>query len=259
MNQAQTLKNLTENGTSIEYFNNGYIMQVKDKIKVYEEGKKSARTLTQAQQTKLLLEAIGGGQPKPKLIAKRQVESDFETAQARRHEVDDDDDETSFNDRKFIYEEQLMNDFEDDDDQVIVEKPVKTLKPTQKKTIKKPQINYTSPQVDLEELIRLRTENSFIKQQHQDSVKQIEKYKAKIKSYKSKNYQEETAQAPPIPVQEQNLQLHCRRVSRNDIFQPLNTSASIRFYLQHTLENPQPPIPYSVIPYNQFETVMISI
>ncbi|KAA6393930.1 MAG: hypothetical protein EZS28_010546 [Streblomastix strix] len=53
-----------ENGTSIEYFNNGYIMQVKDKIKVYEEGKKAARTLTQAQQTKLLLEARGGGQTK---------------------------------------------------------------------------------------------------------------------------------------------------------------------------------------------------
>ncbi|KAA6369346.1 MAG: hypothetical protein EZS28_035126, partial [Streblomastix strix] len=37
---------------------------VKDKIKVYQEGKKAARTLTQAQQTKLLLEARGGGQTK---------------------------------------------------------------------------------------------------------------------------------------------------------------------------------------------------
>ncbi|KAA6380633.1 MAG: hypothetical protein EZS28_023844 [Streblomastix strix] len=64
MNQAQALKNLIENGTSIDYFNNGYIMQVKDKIKVYEEGKKAARILTQAQQTKLLLEARGGGQTK---------------------------------------------------------------------------------------------------------------------------------------------------------------------------------------------------
>ncbi|KAA6387072.1 MAG: hypothetical protein EZS28_017404 [Streblomastix strix] len=78
MNQAQALKNLMENGTSIEYFNNGYIMQVKDKIKVYEERKKSARTLTQAQQTKLLLEARGGGQTKPKRTTKRQVESDFD-------------------------------------------------------------------------------------------------------------------------------------------------------------------------------------
>ncbi|KAA6361745.1 MAG: hypothetical protein EZS28_042728, partial [Streblomastix strix] len=78
MNQAQALKNLVENGTSIEYFNNGYIMQVKDKIKVYEEGKKTARTLTQAQQTKLLLEARGGGQTKPKRTTKRYVENDFD-------------------------------------------------------------------------------------------------------------------------------------------------------------------------------------
>ncbi|KAA6398014.1 MAG: hypothetical protein EZS28_006467, partial [Streblomastix strix] len=176
MNQAQALKNLMENGTSIEYFNNGYIMQVKDKIKVYEEGKKSARTLTQAQQTKLLFEARGGGQGKPKRTAKRQVESEF------------DDDEV---------EDYPMNIDNDDDceDQVIVEqatslpanfsqqqrqtpKPTKTISEGNrqqcfalpKKIIKKPQINYTSPQVDLEELIRLRTENQFIKQQHQDSV-----------------------------------------------------------------------------------------
>ncbi|KAA6379389.1 MAG: hypothetical protein EZS28_025084 [Streblomastix strix] len=197
MNQAQALKNLMENGTSIEYFNNGYIMQVKDKIKVYEEGKKSARTLTQAQQTKLLLEARGGGQVKPKRTAKRQVVNDFE-------QNEDDDDETSLNERKFQQSEQLTNGYEDDDDQVIVELPRQTPKPTLKKIIKKPQINYTSPQVDLEELIRLRTENQFIKQQHQDSVKQIEKYKAKIKSYKSKKYQEEQQEQPqPIPVQEQ--------------------------------------------------------
>ncbi|KAA6396472.1 MAG: hypothetical protein EZS28_008001 [Streblomastix strix] len=182
-----------ENGTSIEYFNNGYIMQVKDKIKVYEEGKKSARTLTQAQQTKLLLEARGGGQGKPKLTLKRHIEQ----------KDDDADDQTSLNDRKFIQEEQLMNDFDDDDDQDIVELPRQTPKPTPKKIIKKPQINYTSPQVDLEELMRLRTENQFIKQQHQDSVKQIEKYKAKIKTYKSKKYQEEKEQPQPIPVQEQ--------------------------------------------------------
>ncbi|KAA6357695.1 MAG: hypothetical protein EZS28_046779 [Streblomastix strix] len=48
-------------------------MQVKDKIKVYEEGKKAARTLTQAQQTKLLLEARGGGQTKPNRVLKRHV------------------------------------------------------------------------------------------------------------------------------------------------------------------------------------------
>ncbi|KAA6354248.1 MAG: hypothetical protein EZS28_050225 [Streblomastix strix] len=208
MNQAYALKNLMKNGTSIEYFNNGYIMQVKDKIKVYEEGKKSARTLTQAQQTKLLLEARGGGQVKPKRTAKRQAESDF----------DDADDEQSLNDRKFQQTEQLYND-DEENDQTIIEKPMKTPKLIPKKTIQKPQINYTSPQVDLEELIRLRTENSFIKQQHQDSVKQIEKYKAKIKSYKSKKYQEEqqaTAQPQPIPIQEQEQQEQVQEMQFRD-------------------------------------------
>ncbi|KAA6402650.1 MAG: hypothetical protein EZS28_001828 [Streblomastix strix] len=35
--------------------------------------------------------------------------------------------------------------------------------------------------------------------------------------------------------------------------------APIRFYLQHIFEKPYPPIPQRVIPYNQFETVMINI
>ncbi|KAA6357017.1 MAG: hypothetical protein EZS28_047457, partial [Streblomastix strix] len=71
-----------ENGTSIEYFNKGYIMQVKDKIKVYEEGKKAARTLTQAQQTKLLLEARGGGQTKQsKRTLKRHIEQNSDEAE----------------------------------------------------------------------------------------------------------------------------------------------------------------------------------
>ncbi|KAA6383544.1 MAG: hypothetical protein EZS28_020932 [Streblomastix strix] len=255
MNQAQAFKNLMENGTSIEYFNNGYIMQVKDKIKVYEEGKKSARTLTSAQQTKLLLEARGGGQGKPKHAAKRQVATERSSttfqvaAQARRQigdfesDFDDINDETSLNDRKFIQEEQLMNDFDDDDDQVIVEKPVKTSKPTTysrkdqadssaQKTIKKPQINYTSPQVDLEELIRLPTCDL------------------------------PGCQIPFGKVVE--LRSVCNFVADEfhvvyNIFYPHNTGAPIRFYLQHTLENPYPPIPCSLIPYNQFETVMISI
>ncbi|KAA6366139.1 MAG: hypothetical protein EZS28_038336, partial [Streblomastix strix] len=149
MNQAQALKNLMENGTSIEYFNNGYIMQVKDQIKVYEEGKKSARTLTQAQQTKLLLEARGGGQTKPKRAAKRQMVNDFE-------QNDDDDDETSLNERKFQQSEQLYSDDEEITIEKAAEPPRQTPKPTLKKIIKKLQINYTSPQVDLEELIRVR-------------------------------------------------------------------------------------------------------
>ncbi|KAA6376215.1 MAG: hypothetical protein EZS28_028256 [Streblomastix strix] len=201
MNQAQALKNLMENGTSIEYFNDGYIMKAKDKIKVYEEGKKSAKTLTQAQQTKLLLQARGGGQTKPKRATKRQVESDF----------DEEEDESSLNDRKFQSSEQLYSDEaaqarrqigNDSDEEISIEKPAKTPKPTSKKTIKKPQINYTSPQVDLEELIRLRTENAFIKQQHQDSIKQVEKYKEKIKIFKQKKAEEATRQ-PQTPPQEQ--------------------------------------------------------
>ncbi|KAA6389804.1 MAG: hypothetical protein EZS28_014669 [Streblomastix strix] len=159
MNQAQALKNLMENGTSIEYFSNGYIMQVKDKIKVYEKGKKSARTLTQAQQTKLLLETRGGGQVKPKRTAKRYVESDFDD-----DEVED-------------YPTNIDND-DDCDDQVIVEQPrqttsllahnreqtdgvglrfAQTPKSTSKKIIKKPQINYTSTQRSLcEQQLRCR-------------------------------------------------------------------------------------------------------
>ncbi|KAA6354203.1 MAG: hypothetical protein EZS28_050270 [Streblomastix strix] len=169
-------------------------MQVKDKIKVHEEGKKAARTLTQAQQTKLLLEARGGGQAKqPKRTLKRHVEQNSDEA----------------DDQAIPYSQDFpINSDDEDCDQIIVEQPRQTPKPM--KTIKKqPQINYTSPQVDLEELIRLRTENQFIKQQHQDSVKQIEKYKAKIKSYKSKKYQEEQQeqQPQPEPIQEQQEQV----------------------------------------------------
>ncbi|KAA6366648.1 MAG: hypothetical protein EZS28_037826 [Streblomastix strix] len=153
MNQTQALKNLMEKGTSIEYFNDGYITKAKDKIKVYEEGKKSAKILSQAQQTKLQLQARSGGQTKPKRSTNRQIESDF----------DDADDESSLNDRKFQYSrrdqadvsaqgEQLYSD-DEENDQTIVEKLVKTPKPTSQKTIKKPQINYTSPQINLEELI----------------------------------------------------------------------------------------------------------
>ncbi|KAA6378598.1 MAG: hypothetical protein EZS28_025876 [Streblomastix strix] len=175
-----------ENGTSIEYFNNGYIMQVKDKIKVYEEGKKAARTLTQAQQTKLLLEARGGGQAKqPKRTLKRHVEQNSDEAEdeAEDFPMNNDDDDC-------------------DDQQITVEQPRQTPKPKPMKTIKKPQINYILPQVDLEELIRLRTENSFIKQQHQESIKQVEKYKAKIRDYKQRKLNDEQAKQIQTPPQE---------------------------------------------------------
>ncbi|KAA6361876.1 MAG: hypothetical protein EZS28_042598 [Streblomastix strix] len=183
-----------ENGTSIEYFNNGYIMQVKDKIKVYEERKKAARTLTQAQQTKLLLEARGGGQTKPNRVLKRHVEQNSEQS------------EDEAEDERRYQQDYPMNidDDEQDDQQIIVEQPKQTPKPKPMKTIKKqPQINYTSPSVDLEELIRLRTENSFIKQQHQESIKQVEKYKAKIRDYKQKKLNDEQAEQIQTPPQEQ--------------------------------------------------------
>ncbi|KAA6399066.1 MAG: hypothetical protein EZS28_005404 [Streblomastix strix] len=135
-----------ENGTSIEYFNNGYIMQVKDKIKVYEEGKKAARTLTQAQQTKLLLEARGGGQTKPNRVLKRHVKQNSD------EEADDEQDDYHMN----------IDDDECDDQQIIVEQPRQTPKPKPMKTIKKqPQINYTSPSVDLEELILFTVRSLF--------------------------------------------------------------------------------------------------
>ncbi|KAA6373946.1 MAG: hypothetical protein EZS28_030526, partial [Streblomastix strix] len=180
--------------------NNGYIMQVKDKIKVYEEGKKAARTLTQAQQTKLLLEARGGGQTKQsKRTLKRHVEQNSDEAE------DEAEDE-----RRYQQDYPMnMDDDEQNNQQIIVEQPKQTPKPKPMKTIKNLQINYTSPQVDLEELIRLRTENSFIKQQHQESIKQVEKYKAKIRDYKQKklnNEQAEQIQTPPqeyIPEQQQ--------------------------------------------------------
>ncbi|KAA6394933.1 MAG: hypothetical protein EZS28_009539 [Streblomastix strix] len=202
MNQASALKDLMEHGTSIEYFDRGYITKVKDKIKVYEEGKKSAQTLTQAQQTRLLLEARGGGKSKTKKQPKYNVEND----------EDADDEQTSLNERKYSLErqrsqypqeQQLMEDL-DEEEQLIVEKPFKTPRPNpMKKVIKQPQITYNSPQVDLQELLRLRTENSFIKQQHQDSIKQVEKYKAKIKDYKLKRINEELQEKPQTPSQEQ--------------------------------------------------------
>ncbi|KAA6387913.1 MAG: hypothetical protein EZS28_016560 [Streblomastix strix] len=126
---------VTRYNFSIQFHNTIF----KDKIKVYEEGKKSARTLTQAQQTKLLLEARVGDQTKQlKRTLKRHVEQNSEEA-----ENDADDYPMNFDDD------------EQDDQQFIVEQPKQTPKPKPMKAIKKPQINYTFPSVDLEELIRL--------------------------------------------------------------------------------------------------------
>ncbi|KAA6372597.1 MAG: hypothetical protein EZS28_031875 [Streblomastix strix] len=201
MDLQHALKNLIENGTNIEYFDNGYVIQINKDIKVFEEGKKTLKKLTQTQQNKLLLQARGGGMEPKKKVQKQP-----------QKQLDEDEDFISYEPQ----EEQ--NDSDNDSISEVREKPLK--KQVRKrivKTSKTPQINYTNPQLDLEELIRLRTENSFIKQQHQDAVKQIEKYKQKVKRYKqpkeketkAPKEQEEQIQAPqecqeePVQYEEQ--------------------------------------------------------
>ncbi|KAA6368251.1 MAG: hypothetical protein EZS28_036221 [Streblomastix strix] len=61
MDLQHALKNLIDNGTNIEYFDNGYVIQINKDIKVFEEGKRTLKKLTQTQQNKLLLQARGGG------------------------------------------------------------------------------------------------------------------------------------------------------------------------------------------------------
>ncbi|KAA6377000.1 MAG: hypothetical protein EZS28_027473 [Streblomastix strix] len=175
MDQTHALKNLIENGTQIEYFDNGYIMQVKDKIKVYEDRKKSARALTSAQQNKLLLQARGGGIEKNKI--QKPIEEEEDEAVKYENETEGSQSQSE-----------------------VREKPLK--KVVRKRTVKsskQPQINYTNPQLDLEELIRMRTENTFIKQQHQEAIKYVEKYKQKIKGYKQPKRQEEIREEEPEP------------------------------------------------------------
>ncbi|KAA6378837.1 MAG: hypothetical protein EZS28_025635 [Streblomastix strix] len=160
-------------------------MQVKDKIKVYEYGKKSTQALTPAQYNKLLLQERGGG------IEKKKIQKPIE----------EEDDEIA----------EYENQTEDSQSQSEVREPKTIKKIDRRRTVKssnQPQINYTNPQLDLEELIRLRTENTFIKQQHQDAIKQVEKYKQKIKDYKQPKKQveerevireEEPQPQPPAP------------------------------------------------------------
>ncbi|KAA6358074.1 MAG: hypothetical protein EZS28_046400 [Streblomastix strix] len=168
MDLQHALKNLIENGTNIEYFDNGYVIQINKDIKVFEEGKKTLKKLTQTQQNKLLLQARGGGIDPKKKVQKqpqKQIEDEEDFISYEPQEDQNESDETSISE--------------------VREKPLKKqVRKRVVKTSKTPQINYTNPQLDLEELIRLRTENSFIKQQHQDAVKQIEKYKQKVKRYK---------------------------------------------------------------------------
>ncbi|KAA6369363.1 MAG: hypothetical protein EZS28_035109 [Streblomastix strix] len=176
MDLQHALKNLIENGTNIEYFDNGFVIQINKDIKVFEEGKKTLKKLTQTQQNKLLLQARGGCLESKKKVQKQP-----------QKQIDDEEDFISY---------EPQDDQNESDETSISEVREKPLKKQVRyyvstegrkrvvKTSKTPQINQTNPQLDLEELIRLRTENSFIKQQHQDAVKQIEIYEQKVKRYK---------------------------------------------------------------------------
>ncbi|KAA6311761.1 MAG: hypothetical protein EZS28_056058 [Streblomastix strix] len=54
MDKSQALRKLKENGTTFESFTGGYLMQIGKQIKVFEDGQKASKVLTQAQQNKLL-------------------------------------------------------------------------------------------------------------------------------------------------------------------------------------------------------------
>ncbi|KAA6388791.1 MAG: hypothetical protein EZS28_015684 [Streblomastix strix] len=54
MYKSQALRKLKENGTTFESFTGGYLMQIGKQIKVFEDGQKAPKVLTQAQQNKLL-------------------------------------------------------------------------------------------------------------------------------------------------------------------------------------------------------------
>ncbi|KAA6382037.1 MAG: hypothetical protein EZS28_022433, partial [Streblomastix strix] len=139
------------------------------------------------QQNKLLLQARSGGIEKKK--KQKPIEEEYEEAAEYDNETEGSQSQSQSEARE----------------------PKTIKKIARKRTVKSsklPQINYTNPQLDLEELIRLRTENSFIKQQHQDAIKQVGKYKQKIKDYKQPKKQieerevtreEEPEPQPPAP------------------------------------------------------------
>ncbi|KAA6387418.1 MAG: hypothetical protein EZS28_017058 [Streblomastix strix] len=95
MDLQHALKNLIENGTNIEYFDNGYVIQINKEVKVFEEGKKTLKKLTQTQQNKLLLQARGGGiEPKKKVQKQPQKQiddEDFISYEQQEDQVESDD------------------------------------------------------------------------------------------------------------------------------------------------------------------------
>ncbi|KAA6380069.1 MAG: hypothetical protein EZS28_024404 [Streblomastix strix] len=162
---------MMENDTNTEYFDGGYFIRDKKQIKCFENGKRGLKLVTQAQQNKLMMQAKGNNQHK------KQPTKMFES--------DSDGSENSI----ATEEEQP--------------KPVQRAK---RKVQNKPQIKYVNPQLDFEELISLRTENKYIKQQHADMVKQNEKYKNKLKALKQPKPKQQPKQIEQEEEQEEEEQ-----------------------------------------------------
>ncbi|KAA6374243.1 MAG: hypothetical protein EZS28_030230 [Streblomastix strix] len=119
MDLQHALKNLIENGTNIEYFDNGYVIQINKDIKVFEEGKKTLKKLTQTQQNKLLLQARGGGiEPKKKVQKQPQKQ------------LDEDEDFISYEPQEAIEDRSYAKQNDSDNDSIseVREKPLKKQK-----------------------------------------------------------------------------------------------------------------------------------
>ncbi|KAA6362237.1 MAG: hypothetical protein EZS28_042237 [Streblomastix strix] len=161
-------------------------MQVGKQIKVYEDGYKGPKVLTQAQQNKLL--AI-------RTQPIKDIRLPQEVLQGRLVYMDDEDNTDEQDD-----------DADDEEETIPKVKPKVMNKNTKQKHQQKAlNINYTNPQIDFEELIQLRTENKFIKEQHIQSQKQIQKYKNKLKQLKTKEVLP-IEHKPEALIQQNNLQ-----------------------------------------------------
>ncbi|KAA6404413.1 MAG: hypothetical protein EZS28_000072 [Streblomastix strix] len=136
MDFQHALKNLIESGTNIECFDNEYVIQINKDIR-----------------NKLLFQARGGGiaigdrsdvNPKKKVQKQpqKQIEDDDFTSFERQDEQIECDDDSISEVREKPLKKQVSNRIAAEGRKRVV------------KTSKTPQINYTNPQLDLEELIR---------------------------------------------------------------------------------------------------------
>ncbi|KAA6393709.1 MAG: hypothetical protein EZS28_010764 [Streblomastix strix] len=157
MDLPHALKNLIENGTKIEYFDNGLVIQINKNIKVLEYGKKNLKILTQTQQNKLLLQAREEENETKGLTFANQKKK---VQKQPQKQIDDEEDFISYEPQEETQETvglNYANQNESNDDSIseVREKPLKKqVRKRVVKTSKTPQINYTNPQLDLEELIR---------------------------------------------------------------------------------------------------------